>query len=292
MRLLRVKAGAGLERRYSGCMADPNLAHFRRQIRLGTSNPVVGLTTAGVDRFAWDWKRHVTVNGAEVAWIGNGCETCGYMFEQLAAPTPIVELDQLRAKFARGLFTLDDDVVETIGSLLPEGEYAVALMKCLPVRIEPGGPGDYFFEELSNACNPLQLPGDEMFEPYTETNTHYYRLFARSGLSVGRDPHGYGGTRFDFIMPLAQSIDPGTVATYLKSLEDGRRPTAVSLSVLDISMLSHGEPHWCMAHYLIDGHHKVAAAAEAQKPLTLLAFVSLDEGVCREEDVRHFLSTY
>jgi len=273
-------------------MADPNLSNFRRKIRLGTSNPVVGLTTAGINRFAWEWKRHVTINGTEVAWIGNGCDTCAYMFEQLAAPTPIVELDQLRESFARGLFKLADGLLETVGSLLPEGDYAVMLLPCLPVRVEPGGPGDYFFEELSAAGNPHSLPGDEMFEPWGETNTHYYRLFGRSGTSVGKDPHDYGGTRFDFVMPLAQSIDPDTVKLYRELIESGRRPTAVSLSVLDISALAHGEPHWCMAHYLIDGHHKVAAAAEAQKPLTLLAFVSLNEGVCREEDVRHFLSTY
>lgn len=279
-------------RRYNVGMVDPNLSHFRKQIRLGTSNPVVGLTTAGIDRFAWEWKRHVTVNGAKIAWIGNGCDTCGFMFEQLAAPTPIVELDQLRERFARGLFKLDDDIVETIGSLLPEGDYAVALLPCLPVRVEPGGPGDYFFEELTCADNPNLLPGDEMFQPYTETHTHYYRLFARSGLSVGHDPNGYGGTRFDFVMPLAQSIDPDTVVTYRKLLDAGRRPVAVSLSVLDISALAHGAPHWCMAHYLIDGHHKVAAAAQAQKPLTLLAFFALGEGVCSKEDVLYFLSTY
>lgn len=264
----------------------------RRQTRLGRTDSIIGLTTVGITRPPWEWKRYLTVNGVQVAWLGNGCDTCGFMFEQCGAPTPIVGLEALQANFTRSLVQLDNGVIDTVGSLLPEGEYVVALLRCLPIRVEPGGPGDYFFEELTSASNPYVLPGEDMFEPYAETNTHYYRLFGRSGLSVGKDPNEYGGTRFDFIMPLAQAIDPDTVATYRELMEAGRAPTAVSLSVLDISALTYGDPHWCMAHCLIDGHHKVAAAAEAQKPLTLLAFISLEAGVSSKEDVLHFLSTY
>jgi hypothetical protein len=264
----------------------------REQIRLGSTAPVVGLSKAGSLGPGVEWNRHLTIHSANVAWIGNGCDTCGFMFEQRAVPMPIAEMDALRETLATGLVELKQRVIDAIGTLIPEGEYVVALLKCLPIRIEPGQPGDYFFEDLTSAKDRHWLPGEEFFDPYFTTNTPYYRLYGRSGIAVGEDPNGYGGTRYDFVMPLAQTIDPTTVASYRARIDSGGSSTAVSLSVLDIKEVVRGAPHWCMAHYLIDGHHKVAAAAQAQKPLTLLAFFALGEGVCSKEDVLHFLSTY
>lgn len=292
MRLCRVKAGAAPQVQYTAAMTRPNLAHFRPHVQLGSSSPVIGLTPPQSDQPGWEWQRYLAINGVEVAWIGNGCETCGYLFEQRNAPPSIAELDQLRTQLARGLFKIDDDVVELIGSLLPLGEYAVALLPFMPVRVHPGQPGDYFYEDLNLANVPGNLPGDAGFEDLDDTYPAYYRLFGRSGLSVGKDPNGLGGTRHDLLMPLTQSIASDTVATYRKTIEEGRRPVAVSLSVLDISILTFVEPHWVMAHYLIDGHHKVAAAAEAGKRIDLLAFFSLDQGKSSKADVQHFLSTY
>ena len=43
--------------------------------------------------------------------------------------------------------------------------------------------------------------------------------------------------------------------------------------------------HWCLAHYLIDGHHKVFAASETGMPCTLLSFLAVDQGVSSPEEV-------
>lgn len=43
--------------------------------------------------------------------------------------------------------------------------------------------------------------------------------------------------------------------------------------------------HWCLAHYLLDGHHKTFAASEVGKPITLLSFLSLDESLATEESI-------
>jgi hypothetical protein len=55
-----------------------------------------------------------------------------------------------------------------------------------------------------------------------------------------------------------------------------------------------GEPevneHWCLAHYLLDGHHKMFAASEAQKPLTLLSLLSLDESLASKDEIDSLIS--
>ena len=43
--------------------------------------------------------------------------------------------------------------------------------------------------------------------------------------------------------------------------------------------------HWCLATYLLDGHHKVAAAARSNRSLDLLTFIARDASVAAEQDI-------
>jgi hypothetical protein len=47
--------------------------------------------------------------------------------------------------------------------------------------------------------------------------------------------------------------------------------------------------HWCLAHYLLDGHHKMYSAYLAEKPITLLSFLTTVESVATEENVARVL---
>ena len=47
-----------------------------------------------------------------------------------------------------------------------------------------------------------------------------------------------------------------------------------------------------MAHYLVDGHHKVAAAARAGADVGLLAFVATGKGISSPEQVESFVRSY
>lgn len=80
---------------------------------------------------------------------------------------------------------------------------------------------------------------------------------------------------------------------YKRDINSGHQPTALALTVLDIKQPAtwhgKGEPavteHWCLAHYLLDGHHKTLAASEVDKPITLLSFLSPGESIATEESV-------
>jgi len=49
--------------------------------------------------------------------------------------------------------------------------------------------------------------------------------------------------------------------------------------------------HWCLSHYLLDGHHKIYAAAELGMPVSILSFLALQEGVSSQEQVAQVIGT-
>ena len=118
------------------------------------------------------------------------------------------------------------------------------------------------------------------------SKTEYYR-----DQSV---PMGEGDQLFEFIIPMFPHtlLRQKEVDTYSKRIEDNDMPTALALSVLDVKQPSDwaGSPsikrHYCLAHYLIDGHHKTYAASQQNKPLTLLSFLAIDESIASEHDIQ------
>lgn len=251
----------------------------RSNATLGSEKPVVELITTGTAHWpAWD--RFLAVNGVSAMHIGNICGTCSFFFERLdgAVRPPI---DMMRAELAAGVADIDPEMVEGFGALLQKGEYFLVLVECTPVHIEEGTGDDYFVADKQDAY-------DDPMEP----NTHYYRLKDRSSVDLGTDQYGDPQLGFEFIVPLAQPLDTDTLSSYHERLAAGERPTAVALSVLDIKQPHDGHAHWCMAHYLLDGHHKVEAAAQAERPITILAFVPINGGISGEENLQAFLSAY
>lgn len=90
----------------------------------------------------------------------------------------------------------------------------------------------------------------------------YYR-----GRSLPLDEHCQ---LFEFIMPMFPFtwLDPKRLSHYSDEITRGILPTAFTLSILDVKQPAvwKGDPkiteHWCLAHYLLDGHHKMHAAAQ------------------------------
>jgi hypothetical protein len=86
--------------------------------------------------------------------------------------------------------------------------------------------------------------------------------------------------------------DASRVGHYRESLATSSKPTVVALSLLDIcqpATLQRSESdyyaHWGLAHFLLDGHHKMQAAAELGSSLRLLSIVSVNDSVAKRADV-------
>lgn len=86
--------------------------------------------------------------------------------------------------------------------------------------------------------------------------------------------------------------DRARVRQYAQALESGSLPAAVAASTLDISQpadagdSSDYYEHWALIHFLLDGHHKLEAAAAERRPLQLLALVAVEASLAREADIR------
>lgn len=102
---------------------------------------------------------------------------------------------------------------------------------------------------------------------------------------------------FEFIVPMFPHgwLTGETVDEFREIIQNGGAPTAISVSVLDRKQPANWyndqviTEHWCLAHYLIDGHHKVYASNIVQKPITLLSFLAVDEGISSPDDVAQLL---
>jgi hypothetical protein len=154
------------------------------------------------------------------------------------------------------------------------------LLRVTPRLVTPVAEGDYFAHEQ------VATWGIDSFWGLPENpRTPYYRTFETP---VTASAHFY-----EFVVPMVPPTwnDRTRVRQYMHALETGSLPTAVAVSTLDISQPAVDDSsdyyqHWALIHFLLDGHHKMEAAAAAKRPLQLLALVAIDASLARESDIR------
>jgi hypothetical protein len=240
------------------------------------------------------WDRFLFVDGEPACHIGNICDTCEFFFEKQEGATHKVSPLGVSDVFRRGLRNVEVDFVQSVGSsVLPTGRYRVSLLRFTPEFVCPGEIADYFSNEQLELWKVDLVVGG----PH-DPKCSYYRgesRFLGKNLSASFRPFpssDQGSQLFEFVIPITNSrlLDPATVESYRQRFVGGLESTALSISILDIKGPAtwEGHPavneHWCLAHYLLDGHHKVHAASLAQKPVTLLSFLNVSEGIAPEKD--------
>ena len=208
------------------------------------------------------------------------CGTCQFLFKRLYGANDTLSLDALRTRLTDGLTDLDDAVITPFATLLATGSYIPLLLSVEPRLTHPVKPGDYFAEEQVSTW------GVDPFWGLPEyPSTAYYRTFETA---VSPDAHF-----FEFIVPMVPPAwnDPEAVARHAALLAASSSPTAVAVSTLDICQPAMADQssdyyeHWCLTHFLLDGHHKMQAAAETGRPLRLLSLLSVDGSLATVEQV-------
>jgi hypothetical protein len=261
--------------------------------KIDTFEPVVGFEAEG-------WTRYLTLRGQRAFVIGGGCETCAFMFER--KQSNFLSPSEISTRLAAGDRLLDGDLIAVAGSLLPSGDYAVAEVAIEPTLTGPCHPNDYFSNES------LELFGLPAYEGVPDNpRTPYWRagdlvLPPNSGAWPGVEsprPRPTNPKRFfHFLIPLEppHHLDSERIQHYQREIESGVRPAAFGVSVLDVrapavtpwdkneETYEYAE-HWCLATYLLDGHHKVEAAARSKKAIRLLSFIARGASVASEQDV-------
>ena len=251
-----------------------------RQFQIDNGPSVLGFDTEG----AWGydaWDRFLTIEGKRAYHIGDPCETCKFFFKRLGGASRSIDASAVRDALNAGLESLDSNAARAFQALLPSGNYKAFLLEIAPKLVTLGTSDDYFFNEQVQTWEY-----DDFGNLQHDPGIQYYR-----GDSRRIDA---SASLFEFIIPMIpfDMLDQDRVKQYLES----RSPaTAVALSVLDIKQpvsycdeqLQQGYDyaHWCLAHYLLDGHHKTLAASQAGRPLSLLSLLAVDQGISLPEQV-------
>ncbi|WP_165024303.1 hypothetical protein [Dysgonomonas sp. ZJ279] len=242
-----------------------------KSLKVQESNSKLSFTTTvGANWEVWD--RYISYNNKHLFHIGNVCGTCQFFFSQLKTDlTASYTIEEVRDSLNSGLNKLDENLLQYLKDILPVGDYECLLLKIYPHQTCFNGKGDYFAEDQALLWNY----GEEKSEQIGMT---YYRGMDKIILDKEK--------LFEFFIPLyqPQSLNEDRVLFYQNQIKKGIQPTAISLSVVDTkeSMIFDEESedgvicHWGFANYLLDGHHKIQAAAREQKTITLISFISKD----------------
>lgn len=225
--------------------------------------------------------RYLTLGGQRAYHVGNVCDTCEFFFERLEGANDKVSPSEMGDRLRHGVGTLNDELLRAIGRALPVGEYMAMLLELTPRIVQPGDAGDYFTHEQADLWGTDPFRNNQPHDPRTE----YYRS---DSISLGDRKR-----LFEFVVPMMPSnrLDAKTTTGYDERLKADENPTAFALSVLDVKQPAdwEGDPvvteHWCLAHYLLDGHHKMLAASRAHRPVRLLAFLSPADGVASADEI-------
>jgi hypothetical protein len=228
---------------------------------------------------AWSGRRLLFLDEKPAFELSFWCGTCQFLFKRQYGAKETLSLAETEDRLAEGVDDLDDEVVSRFASLLPAGEYLPLLLRVEPRLVRPVEPGDYFAEEQ------VATWGLESFWGLPEyPSTPYYRTFETS---VDAEAH-----LFEFIVPMVPPSwnDKARVGEHRARLQTSQRPTAVAVAILDVCApaVELGEDyfaHWCLTHFLLDGHHKAQAAAESGSALQLLSLVSVDASLASGEQV-------
>ncbi len=229
---------------------------------------------------AWAGRRVLSLDEKPAFELSFWCGTCQFLFKRLEGATQTLSLGGLQQRLTDGLDGLDDEVIRAFAALLPLGEYLPLLLAVEPGLRRPVEPGDYFAEEQ------VATWGLEPFWGLPEyPRTPYYRTF--------ETPVDAAAHMFEFIVPMVPPSwgDPAVVAAHAERLRVSSRPTAVAVSILDVCApatdggSSDYYAHWGLTHFLLDGHHKMRAAAETGRSLRLLSLLSLEGSLATSDQI-------
>jgi hypothetical protein len=248
--------------------------------RLGVEAPRLRFGEEAKPEGAWAGRRLMWLGEKPAFELSFWCGTCPFLFKRLEGANETVSLEDLESQLGAGLDGLDEEIINRFAALLPSAEYVPLLLEISPRLVRPVEDGDYFAEEQ------VATWGADPFWGLPEyPQTPYYRTYETA---VDSDSH-----LFEFIVPMVPPSwnDLTRVEEHRHRLTSSARPTAVAVSLLDVCQPAVDDDsrdyfaHWALTHFLLDGHHKLQAAAETGEPLQLLALLSVDASLATRDQV-------
>jgi hypothetical protein len=248
---------------------------------LGAADSVLRFDRENEPENHWPGRRLLFLRNVPAFELSPWCGTCPLLFKRLEGANETLSQEELAPRLRAGLHQIDDAIVQLFGALLPRARYRPMLLTISPQLVMPHRTDDYFSGEQ------VATWGIDSFWGLPEyTQTPYYRTW-QTGIDA--DQH-----IFEFVVPMVPPTwnTPGAVRDYARVLAESDAPTAVAVSLLDIAQPAVREvdekyyyAHWGLQHFLLDGHHKLHAAAESGRPVRLLSLLSLDHSLASADDL-------
>ena len=235
----------------------------------------------------WARRRLLLLDERPAFELSFWCGTCQFLFTRLEGANQTASLEDVGERLADGLDGIDEEIVERFAELLPRGTYLPMLLQIAPRLVFPADDDDYFANEQVATWDIEGFWG----LPHSP-HTPYYRTFetvvrAEAGM-YDAEAHLY-----EFVVPMVPPSwnDPVRVGQLAERIARSATPTAVAVSTLDVSQPANRAgpdyyAHWGLTHFLLDGHHKLQAAAQIGRPLQLLSLLSVDASLATPEQVQ------
>lgn len=245
----------------------------RQHLIVNDSKSKLGFATTGGGYWKV-WDRFITYEEQQLFHIGNVCGTCNFFFtRQDTSVDKSIASGELIGRLNSGLTSVDLDIAKDYSVLFPNDTYEVLLLEIFPRLVFPNDRQDYFVNDL---WKTWEKDDDEK----SQANTEYYRGLDKKILEEDKV--------FEFFIPIypTSQLDEKRISFYEEQIKRGQKPTALAVSILDVKcpcfyptvdgkeIKPEFFTHWCLANYLLDGHHKIQAAHRQQKSITLLTYLS------------------
>jgi hypothetical protein len=195
------------------------------------------------------WWSYLDIDGKPAYLIGNMCGTCSAMFQRCSSSLPLTSR-QLSNQLENGIEMVSQEAIDTVSALLPKGEYLVSIIDVLPSLVK-------------QKMNP------NMMGVFCESDYFWWQL-------VEKYPNGQYN---EIVLPMVSEdkLNPERVDYYSKKMKEGLHPTALALSLLDSRVLRGENPVDQLAHFVLDGHHKIMAASKTGLPISILSFLFISD---------------
>lgn len=239
-------------------------------------------STPSVLSFDGGYFTTILVDGEAVAELGVNCGTCEIFFRALSQSHPLImPPEQLTRRVSdtlnEGKDLLNPDLLTDIAQLFPAGRYQAVSLRLRPQRIEAGSDSDPLRVSSFAPLVPshLDISGVNLGHYYlTQGWTPEVLPFQFERMRVHR---GLGA-----VQPIQTSLNPDRVKHYEKQFSERRQPAALAVlnwsDHVDIHGVDQGRTTTLLHLTLLDGHHKMQAAANQNVSLPILAFWQLHAG--------------
>lgn len=260
---------------------------IENEIEIEVKNKNSRITFERPEGSTWKvWDRFISIDKEKLYHIGNVCGTCEFFFLKQEKNLEInFNKEILISELNNGELKFDSESINKLSKLIPNGKYLVLETEINPQLVTIDSGNNYFTNEQREAWRY------EEFDVQENNKLKFNNYFREDLVDFGKLKYEHKHGFINFFVPLypTKELNNKRVEFYSNEIENGKKPIIISIGVLDVKTSEEYpeingkeiEPefgtHWCLANYIIDGHHKLMAAAKSKKPIKLITFISREE---------------